>query len=36
MTDRELRKLKRAELLEMLLDSRKENEELKDSSGKPI
>jgi transposase-like protein len=29
MTDRELRKLKRAELLEMLLDSRKENEELK-------
>jgi hypothetical protein len=29
MTDKELRKLKRTELLEMLLDSRKENEELK-------
>jgi hypothetical protein len=29
MTDKEIRKLKRTELLEMLLDSRKENEELK-------
>jgi hypothetical protein len=29
MTDKEIRKLKKTELLEMLLDSRKENEELK-------